>query len=259
MKRRSKIMLGLSLFILLLWIGIFYQNPYRVSEIMTLEGPSLRHILGTDNLGRDIFSRLVLGSFYSMSIAFLSVFFAGIIGGFLGGLAGYFEGYLDEFLLFLSETLMSIPAILITLGIIVLFRAGFYSITLAIFILYTPRCIHFVRALVKQEKHKNYIKMAKIYGVGDFRILFRHIGPNIFLPILVNFSTNFAGAILTEAALGYLGFGIQPPYPTLGNMLNQSQSYFLIAPCFTIAPGFVIIILVYRMNKISKTYQEKHR
>ena len=88
---------------------------------------------------------------------------------------------------------------------------------------------------------------------------FRHIGPNIFLPILVNFSTNFAGAILTEAALGYLGFGIQPPYPTLGNMLNQSQSYFLIAPCFTIAPGFVIIILVYRMNKISKTYQEKHR
>lgn len=259
MKRRMKIILGLSLITLFVWVGSFYQNPYQVSEMMTLEAPSFRHILGTDNLGRDIFSRLVLGSFYSMSIAFLAVLFAGVVGGFLGGLAGYFEGYLDEFLLFLSETLMSIPAILITLGIIVLFRAGFYSITLAIFILYTPRCINFVRALVKQEKHKNYIKIAKIYGVGHFRLLFRHIGPNIFLPILVNFSTNFAGAILTEAALGYLGFGIQPPYPTLGNMLNQSQSYFLIAPYFTIAPGFVIIVLVYQMNKISKTYQEKTR
>jgi len=257
MERRRKIIWGALLLIIFLLILLSYQNPYEVSENSSLLKPSLEHLLGTDHLGRDIFSRLLLGSFYSLSIAFLSILFASIVGGFLGALAGYFEGYLDEFLLFLSETLMSIPAILITLGIIVLFRAGFYSITLAIFILYTPRSVNFVRALVKQEKHKNYIKMAKIYGVGQFRILFRHIGPNIILPILVNFSTNFAGAILTEAGLGYLGFGIQPPYPTLGNMLNQSQSYFLIAPWFTIAPGFVIIVLVYQMNKISKKHQEK--
>src|SRR3712207_6771156 len=107
MQRRTKIILGLSLITLFVWVGSFYQNPYQVSEMMTLEAPSFRHILGTDNLGRDIFSRLVLGSFYSMSIAFLAVLFAGVVGGFLGGLAGYFEGYLDEFLLFLSETLRS--------------------------------------------------------------------------------------------------------------------------------------------------------
>lgn len=257
MEKKTKKLLAFFLGIFLLLAISAYHNPYQVSESLTLARPSLEHILGTDNLGRDIFSRLLIGSFYSVSIAFLAVLLASILGSFLGGIAGYFEGYLDETLLFFSETLMSIPAILITLGIIVIFRAGFYSITLAIFILYTPRCINFVRALVKQEKHKNYIKMAKIYGVGHFRILFRHIGPNIFLPILVNFSTNFAGAILTEAGLGYLGFGIQPPYPTLGNMLNQSQSYFLTAPWFTIAPGFVIVVLVYQMNQIAKKYQEK--
>ena len=120
-----------------------------------------------------------------------------------------------------------------------------------------PRTLSYVRGLVKREKHKNYIKIAKIYGVNHFRIMIRHIAPNIILPILVNFSTNFAGAILTEASLGYLGFGIQPPYPTLGNMLNESQSYFLLAPWFTILPGLMILFLVYKINQISKKYQEK--
>jgi len=162
-----------------------------------------------------------------------------------------------EKFLFISEIFMSIPVILITLGIIVLLNNGFHSIILALFVLYMPRTLSYVRGLVKREKHKNYIKIARIYGVSNFRIMRRHIAPNIILPILVNFSTNFAGAILTEASLGYLGFGIQPPYPTLGNMLNESQSYFLLAPWFTILPGLMILFLVYKINQISKKYQEK--
>lgn len=254
MKQRKKIVWSVCLIVFLLLLVTFYQSPFQISETLKLTKPSWEHILGTDHLGRDIFSRLVLGTGYSVAIAFVSVLLSTIFGGFLGILAGYYKGYLDDFLLFFSETLMSIPAILMTLGIIVLFKTGFYSITLAIFILYTPRTINFTRALVKREKHKNYIKMARIYGVGNFRIMLRHIGPNIILPILVNFSTNFAGAILTEASLGYLGFGIQPPYPTLGNMLNESQSYFLLLPWFTVAPGLIIIFLVYQMNQISKRY-----
>ena len=209
MTQKKKIGIGIACLCFVFLIFYFYQNPYRISETMKLTKPSLEHILGTDHLGRDIFSRLLLGSLYSLAIAFLSITLATLLGSLLGTLAGYYGGYLDDFLLFVSESLMSIPAILITLGIIVLFKTGFYSITLAIFILYTPRTINFVRGLVKQEKHKSYIKMARIYGVGHFRIMLRHIGPNILIPILVNFSTNFAGAILTEASLGYLGFGIQ--------------------------------------------------
>lgn len=235
----------------------FYQNPYKISENLTLLKPSFQHILGTDNLGRDIFSRLLLGTFYSVIIAFSAILLASIVGSLLGAIAGYFGGYIDEFFLFISEIFMSIPVILITLGIIVLLNSGFHSIILALFVLYIPRTINYVRGLVKREKHRNYIKIAKIYGVSHFRIMLKHIAPNIIVPILVNFSTNFGGAILTEASLGYLGFGIQPPYPTLGNMLNESQSYFLLAPWFTILPGLMILFLVYKMNQISKKYQEK--
>ena len=228
------------LYIILILVGIifcisFYQNPYKISENFTLLKPSFQHILGTDNLGRDIFSRLLLGTFYSIFLAFSAILLAAIVGSLLGAIAGYFGGYIDDFFLFISEIFMSIPVILITLGIIVLLNNGFHS----------------------REKHKNYIKIARIYGVSKFRIMMRHIAPNIILPILVNFSTNFAGAILTEASLGYLGFGIQPPYPTLGNMLNESQSYFLLAPWFTILPGLMILFLVYKINQISKKYQEK--
>ena len=250
------------LYIIIILVGIifciaFYQNPYKISENFTLLKPNFKHILGTDNLGRDIFSRLLLGTFYSIFIAFSAILFSGIIGSLLGAIAGYFESYFDELFLFISEIFMSIPVILITLGIILLLNNGFHSVILALFVLYMPRTLNYVRGLVKREKHKNYIKIAKIYGVNHFRIIIRHIAPNIIVPILVNFSTNFAGAILTEASLGYLGFGIQPPYPTLGNMLNESQSYFLLAPWFTILPGLMILFLVYKINQISKKYQEK--
>ena len=249
-------------YFILILVGIifcifFYQNPYKISENFTLLKPSFQHILGTDNLGRDIFSRLLLGTFYSIFISFSAILLAGIVGSVLGAVAGYFGGYIDEFFLFISEIFMSIPVILITLGIIVLLNNGFHSIILALFVLYMRRTLSYVRGLVKREKHKNYIKIARIYGVSNLRIMRRHIAPNIIVPILVNFSTNFAGAILTEASLGYLGFGIQPPYPTLGNMLNESQSYFFLAPWFTILPGLMILFLVYKINQISKKYQEK--
>ena len=121
------------LYIIIILVGIifcisFYQNPYKISENFTLLKPSFKHILGTDNLGRDIFSRLLLGTFYSIFIAFSAILFSGIIGSLLGAIAGYFESYFDELFLFISEIFMSIPVILITLGIIVLLNNGFHSV-----------------------------------------------------------------------------------------------------------------------------------
>lgn len=231
---------------------IFYKDPYTINEADVLCAPSFSHILGCDNLGRDIFSRLVLGSVYTLSIAFGAIFLAIVFGVIVGSVAGYYESWIDGIIMSIIEVIIAIPGIIIALGVIIVLGVGFHSLITAIFIIYIPRCVNMVRGVVKKEKNMEYIIAAKTYGVSNIRILYNHILPNITKPILVCFTTGFAGAILTEAGLGYLGLGIQPPYPTWGNILNQSQSYFLSAPWFTIAPGIAIIFTVYQMKKLER-------
>lgn len=242
----------IPLVIIVIFCLFFYQNPYFMEESKILAPPSLENILGCDNLGRDIFSRLILGGIYTIVIAFFSISLAVVTGVLIGGLAGYYGGFIDGIIMSVIEVIISIPAILIALGIIIVMGTGFYSLIVAIFVIYIPRCVNVIRGLVKKEKNMEYIIAAKTYGVSDLKIIYRHILPNILKPILVAFTTGFAGAILTEAGLGYLGLGIQPPYPTWGNILNQSQSYFLSAPWFTIAPGLAIIFTVYQIKKMEK-------
>ncbi|MDR1832989.1 MAG: ABC transporter permease [Fusobacteriaceae bacterium] len=252
MERRKKLLFWAVIFLAILFCAWFYKDPYAMSQEKILAKPSLDGILGYDNLGRDIFSRLVLASFFSLSISFVSVAVSTVAGTIIGGLAGYYGKRIDSVIVFFMEVLIAIPSILIALGVIVVLKAGFSSMITAIFLMYVARCINLVRGLVKKEKHMEYVVAARTYGISQLRILFYHILPNITKPILINFTTGFAGAILTEAGLGYLGLGIQPPYPTWGNMLNQSQSYFLSNPLFTIAPGLAIIFTVYHMNKLRK-------
>ena len=203
-------------------------------------------------MGRDIFSRLILGSFYTLLIASVSVALSVIVGTIIGSIAGYYGKSLDSIITSFIEVIIAIPSILIALGVIIVLKTGFLSMIVAIFIIYLPRCVNMVRGLVKKEKNMEYVIAAKTYGVSNIRIIFYHILPNIMKSVLISFTTGFAGAILTEAGLGYLGLGIQPPHPTWGNILNQSQSYFLSAPWFTIAPGLAIIFTVYQMNKLEK-------
>lgn len=247
----KKIKYLLLIIVVMIWI-FFYQDPYAMEESKILMAPTFENILGCDNLGRDIFSRLLLGSFYTLAIAFLSISLSVITGAIIGSLAGYFGKGIDVIIMSIVEVIMSIPGILIALGIIIILGTGFHSLIAAIFVIYIPRCVNVVRGLVKKEKNMEYVIAVKTYGVSDLRIIYRHILPNILKSILVSFTTGFAGAILTEAGLGYLGLGIQPPYPTWGNMLNQSQSYFLSAPWFTIAPGLAIIFTIYQIKKLEK-------
>lgn len=247
--KKYYIILGI---LILIFCLSFYQNPYAMNENEILSSPSFKHILGCDNLGRDIFSRLVLGSIYTLLIAFISMSLAVLTGIIIGSIAGYYSGLRDGIITSIIEVIMAIPGILIALGVIIVLGTGFHSLVIAIFIIYIPRCVNVVRGLVKKEKSMEYVVAAKTYGVSNCKIIFRHILPNIIKPIMVSFTTGFAGAILTEAGLGYLGLGIQPPYPTWGNILNQSQSYFLSAPWFTIAPGLAIIFTVYQMKKLEK-------
>lgn len=239
-------------FIIILFCIFFYQNPYTMTESKILSPPSFENLLGCDNLGRDIFSRLVLGSIYTLSIAFASIFLAILVGVLIGSLAGYYGKVVDGIVVSIMEVIIAIPGILIALGVIIVLGTGFHSLIIAIFVIYIPRCVNVVRGLVKKERNMEYIVAAKTYGVSNLKIIYFHILPNIYKSIMVSFTTGFAGAILTEAGLGYLGLGIQPPYPTWGNILNQSQSYFLSAPWFTIAPGIAIIFTVYQMKKLER-------
>lgn len=242
-----------GLFIIFLILCIFrYQDPYVMHDNAILCAPNFEHILGCDNLGRDIFSRLVLGSIYTLAIAFGAISMSVIVGIVIGSLAGYYGKIVDGGIMSIMEVIIAIPGIIIALGVIIVMGVGFGSLITAIFIIYIPRCVNMVRGVVKKEKNMEYVVATKTYGVSDLRILYVHILPNIVKPIMVCFTTGFAGAILTEAGLGYLGLGIQPPYPTWGNILNQSQSYFISAPWFTIAPGLAIIFTVYQMKKLER-------
>lgn len=248
MKKKYLVLILIILFLIL----FFYQDPYAIYDNKILSKPNLENILGCDNMGRDIFSRLILGSFYTLLISSVSVAMSVVVGTVIGSIAGYYGRALDSIITSLIEVIIAIPSILIALGVIIILKTGFISMIVAIFIIYLPRCVNMVRGLVKKEKNMEYVIAAKTYGVSNMRIIFYHILPNIMKPIMISFTTGFAGAILTEAGLGYLGLGIQPPYPTWGNILNQSQSYFLSAPWFTVAPGLAIIFTVYQMNKLEK-------
>ena len=165
----------LLLIIVIMICIFFYQDPYAMEESKILMAPTFENILGCDNLGRDIFSRLLLGSFYTLAIAFLSISLSVITGTIIGSLAGYFGKGIDVIIMSIVEVIMSIPGILIALGIIIILGTGFHSLIVAIFVIYIPRCVNVVRGLVKKEKNMEYVIAVKTYGVSDLRIIYRHI------------------------------------------------------------------------------------
>lgn len=240
----------ITFIVFLLLISI--KHPSKMVDNNILASPSLNHILGTDNLGRDIYTRLLWGTFNTLIISLISILLSTIIGTLIGGISGYFGGYIDLALQTFIEIILSIPSILIAIAVVVIMGSGFYSIIFAIFLMYLPLIVSYARGLTIKEKDKEYISAAKTYGVKNIRIIIKHILPNIKKYVLINFVINFSKGILTEASLGFLGIGIESSVPTLGNMLNASQSYFLIAPWFTLSSGIMIIILVYIANEIAK-------
>ena len=238
--------------ILIILLALFIKNPNTMIDGKILQRPTLSHILGTDNLGRDIYTRLIFGTFNTLSVVILSISISTIIGTLIGGISGFYGGYIDSIIQTFIHIILSIPSILIAITVVVIMGTGFYSLVFAMVIMYLPLIVSYVRGITIKEKEKEYVMAAKTYGVGNIRIIVRHILPNIRKYILINFVINFAKGILTEAGLGFLGIGIEASTPTLGNMLNSSQSYFLIAPWFTLSSGLMIIFIVYIANKVAK-------
>jgi peptide/nickel transport system permease protein len=235
---------------LLMVIGplIAPYSPTVSDPIAMLMPPSSLHLLGTDELGRDLLSRVIYGLPLIMFIAFGSVAIS-TIGGTIGGLiSGYFGGWIDFVIVGLADILFSFPAILLAIAVVAVLGSGIASVTWAIGIVYLPRFLRIVRASVLQIKEQDYVLAAVALGASWPRILFRHILPNTLSPLIVQATLSLSTAVLNVAALDFLGLGVQPPRASWGVMLNGGRAYLELAPWMVAVPAGAIVLLLVGFN-----------
>lgn len=234
--------------------------PYGPQKITSefSAAPSLKHLLGTDQIGRDVLSRLLFGTRVSLFVGFMATVISTVLGVLLGLLAGYVGGALDMVLMRFTDMVMSFPYILLILVASVIFKPGLWSIILIFGFVDWPGVARLVRGSILSIKEQDYVKSSQIAGMPRSYILFSDILPNVMTNILVFATTVMATSILDEAALSFLGMGIQPPAASLGNMLNGAESVTVLTgmPWLWISPGLVIIILVVCVNFVGDALRD---
>ncbi|MDR2542259.1 MAG: ABC transporter permease [Treponema sp.] len=225
----------------------FIWTPHNYNAIdysIRLLPPDANHLLGTDNLGRDIFSRIMIGGRNSLFLAICTVVGAVIIGAFFGLLAGYIGGITGEIIMRLIDTISSFPGIVIALFIVAILDNSQFSIFIALLILFIPGFTRIIRTGALKYKSSEFVQAEKVLGAGFFRITFIHILPNLTPSLLSASVIGLSNAILAESAMSYLGMGIQPPHPSWGRMLFEAQGWFFNAPWYAITPGIFIMLTV---------------
>ena len=218
-------LVGLVTLLLLLLLAILAPvvapaDPYSMNRIESLQGPSWSHPMGTDELGRDLFSRILRGARTSLLVAAVSVSIATLIGAPVGIAAGYFGGWVDSLLMRIMDVVFAFPALLLALAITAFLGPSLRNATLALGIVYAPGFARIARGPVLSAKHQEYVEASRVSGAGHLRILVRHLLPNILSPLIVTATVTFSFALLAEAALSFLGLGAQPPEPSWGAMLS---------------------------------------
>ena len=224
-----------------------------MSQQFKTERLETRHYyLGTDKHGRDILSRLLLGIRVSLSVGLMAVFIALLVGIMIGMLAGYFGGWIDDLLLWFMSVFWSVPLLLLVFAIVFVFgsdKREFWHLYVAVGLTMWVEVARMVRGQVMSWREKEFVEAARSFGFSQFRIMFRHILPNIMGPIMVVAAADFASAIIIEAGLSYLGIGIRPPQPSWGNMLNEYYSYLGTGKEYlALLPGGAIMLLVLAFN-----------
>jgi peptide/nickel transport system permease protein len=254
---RHRLAMGsLVLLVIILGAGFMANTiaPYAYDEIdlnNLAEAPTTRdhHFFGTDQLGRDYFSRVIFGIETSARVAFIVAFLSTVIGTAVGAVAGYFGGWIDNALMRLTDLFLTLPTLAVLLVASAFLGQGSpYRVAVILALLFWTTLARIVRGTFLSLREKEYVEAAKAAGGSDFRIMFRHILPNSLGPIIVNATLTVAAAILVEAALSFLGFGVQPPTPALGKLISDGQSEMLTAWWLVTFPGLVIVAIVLCVN-----------
>jgi len=245
-------LIGLSILVGLTLIAVFteYIAPYDpiAQEFKPKLPPSPKHILGTDELGRDVFSRLIYGSRITLYVALVSVGLACLIGVPLGLVAGYYGGWIDKAITFLIDLMLSFPAIILTILITAMLGPSLTNAMIAISIAFSPRIARIVRGQVLAVREEDYVIAIKAMGASGAYTMVRHVLPNSIAPLLVQVTLALGTAVLIESALAFLGLSAQPPTPSWGDMLNRGRRYIYTAPWMITAPGIMITLAVLGFN-----------
>ncbi|KPA08890.1 peptide ABC transporter permease [Candidatus Magnetomorum sp. HK-1] len=245
--------IGLIIIFLMTFMALFapFLAPYHPNEqdlYHVLEPPSMDHLLGTDDVGRDLLSRVIYGSRVSLSVGILSTFFSALIGILLGLISGYKGGIIDMILMRITDTFMCIPAFILLLVMAAAIGPGLTNIVIVVSVLGWTGFARITRGQVLQLREMPYVEAAIACGASDFRIMFRHLLPNSAAPLIVTASLSIGAAIMLESGAAFFGLSIQPPTPSWGKALRIGYSYLEIAPLFSIAPGMMITLSVLAFN-----------
>lgn len=248
---------GLVLVIIFFIIAIFAPviSPYDPNDINSkhiLEPPSREHLLGTDDLGRDVFSRMVYGSRISLEVGFVAVGIATFIGMILGALAGYYGRWTDRIIMRFVDIMLSIPTFFLILAVIAFIEPSIWNIMIVIGLTSWMGVARLVRAEFLSLKEREFVLAARSLGAGDMRIIFSHIMPNSTSPVFVSAVLGVAAAILVESALSFLGIGVQPPTPSWGNILALGKDNIEIAWWLSVFPGIAILLTVLSYNLVGE-------
>lgn len=231
--------------------------PNKIGAGLRLEDPSFSHLMGTDSIGRDVFSRIVYGARISVLIGFGAVAVGTAIGTVIGLFTGFFGGWVDTIIQRLIDAIMTVPGLILALVIVTVWGQGVTQLILTIGVLMVPGTARIVRGSVLSEKNNQYIEAARVLGASNSRIMFRHLLPNVSASIIVIMSVMVGVAILVEAALSFLGLGIRPPTASWGQMLSiDGRTYMLQQPWLAIWPGLAISVIVLSLNLLGDSLRD---
>jgi peptide/nickel transport system permease protein len=230
------------------WLAPY--NPNKISIGERILPPSMKHLFGTDQFGRDVFSRVLYGTRISLQVGLFSVILGGLIGIVIGSIGGYLGGWIDSIIVLIMDTLISFPATLLGIAFMAVMGPNIENTILALTIIGIPRYGRVVRVAALSIREKEYIEAARAAGSGQIKIMLLHVLPGAMAPLIVVTTIGIANAVLIEAALSFLGLGVSPPAPSWGNILADGRNFLTQAPWLTIFPGMAISLTVLGFNTL---------